>query len=336
MAILDYEHFARETNLALPAWLSAHTGGSVTADGTGPFNYGRAYTQTAGFFTGRMNAFPAVTQLWVNLHSFQTGHGTGQLLQLRNGSGSQCGARFNAGGQIEILRTDLTVVATVPNYVMALNTWNFFQFRFLVSPTVGECEVWVNGRQFLNATGLNLRGAANDNVDGWRIQTNTVTNSRISNVILYSLVGDAPTARTPETRIWVDLPNAPGASSAWTRSSGAANWEMVDEQPSDGDTTFNSAASLIDDLYSCPASVPAGAIVYTVAVEHNVRKDDAGVNEVVPLLRSNAVTAASPSPLALTTEYQRQRHIWHTDPDGGGAWTVARANGAQPGVRRTV
>jgi hypothetical protein len=132
------------------------------------------------------------------------------------------------------------------------------------------------------------------------------------------------------------LPNGAGASSGWTPSAGS-NYQNVDEQPNDGDTTYNSTTTVgAEDTYACPASVPAGCAVYAVAVEADVRKDDAGTNDADALLRSGGVNYASGSPLSLTTQYQRLTRIWKTDPATGAQWTVANANASQPGVKRTA
>lgn len=339
MALLDFEHWHRETNLSLPNWFNHTTGlgQNVTADGTGPFNYGRSWAAVnVGTSTGRVLAFTAVTEIWINLHVHRATNSTGTLFMLMNSSTDQCGLRRTAAGALEIIRGG-TLVATVPSFLLPALAWHFVQVRFLVSgTTLGQAEVWVNNVQVYSGTGLNLRNAATDAIDGWRVSGSS-PEDRIANVVLYSPTGAVPNARTPETRIYAELPNAAGAASAWTRNGGAANFDRVNEQPSNADTSFNSAAAAaLDDLYACPSSIPAGSIVYGVANEMVVRKDDAGPDEVQCLIHSGATTFADGISKPLSTTYQRFRHLWTTDPATGLAWTVGNANAAQVGIRRTL
>ena len=67
--LLDFEGWDRETNLALSNWYNFGVGsGSVSADGTGTFGYGRAINVPYG--NGR--TIPAQSVIWVNFHIYST------------------------------------------------------------------------------------------------------------------------------------------------------------------------------------------------------------------------------------------------------------------------
>lgn len=332
MALIDFEGFDRETDIALSNWWQGYAGSSFGADGSGYLGYGR-YCQPNDF-TRTFRTMPATGgPIWINAHVFQPlPPGPGDIIHWQLSGTSQCAVRLQTDMRVSFMR-DFVTLATTPLPVMALNAWYFLQLRSTISNSVGTMELWINGQLVLSFTGNNSNtGAAS--CDQWAIRATNGT--RFDNILVYNETGAAPNARTPETRIYTELPNANGSAVGWTPSAGA-NYQCVDEQPNDGDTSYNSAGSApLSDLYAYPSTVPTGAIVYAVAAEYDVRKDDGGTNEVDPLVRSGGTTYARGEVRALTTSYQRFKSFWETDPATGSAWTPANANAAEIGIRRTA
>ena len=331
MSLLDFEHAARETNSALSNWFSS-TDMAVRADGTGPFGYGRAMFT----FSTVRNLPGNYTTLWANFHFYQFGaaSATGLIFSFRDAGSNQVSVGLDNLNRVYVAVGASIVATSAPN-VWALNAWYFLQLRASIANAGGNIQVWLQGTKIIDFTG-DTQSTANNYVNQWQLSRNN-NNTDLANVIIYDEVGNAPNARTPETRIFADLPTGAGAATAWTPSAGA-NWQNVDEQPNDGDTTYNSAAAAaLDDLYGFPAgTIPGASVVYAVAHEFDVRKDDAGTNDVDSLIRSGGTTYAKGTPVGLTSTWQRFRAVWDTDPATGAAWTVANANAAQVGIRRTT
>lgn len=332
MALIDYEGFDRETDMALSNWFQFGNG-TISADNTGVLGYGR-YCVPSDVF-GSFRTMPATGgPVWMQAHIFQpTPPSGGRIFAWRLGGTLQCEVRLQADLRVSFHR-DFVNLATTPLPVMALNAWYFVQFRAVISNSVGSMQLWVNGQNVLSITGANTSNSGASSCDQWAIYSNNGT--RFDNVLVYDETGAAPNARTPETRIYTELANAAGATTEWTPSAGS-NFQNVDEQPNDGDTTYNSAASSpLTDLYAYPSTVPAGAIVYAVGVEYDARKDDGGTNEVDALIRAGGTTYAKGEVKGLTTSYQRFKATWTTNPSTAAVWTPAEANAAQAGIRRTA
>lgn len=337
--LLDYEHFNRETNGNLSNWFTYWEGSaSISADNSGPFGYGR-YLQAGGNNGGPARVLPASKQVvWIQGHLMLTSYSTynGAFLTWVEGAWAQVALLPDINGHLKLYRGDGNgALLATSTQTFSLNTWHFVQVRTAVGSTTGNVQVWVDGVLWIDFTG-NTQNTANAWVDKWWLGLSISGYYRWANIMVYDETGAAPNARTPETRIFADLPTGAGASTGWTPSAGS-NYQAVDEQPNDGDTTYVSAASApLDDLYSFGAPVPAGAAVYMVGGEIDARKDDAGTNNVDVLIRGNTTVAAGGSPFPLTTDYQRFRAWKDTDPSTGAAWTVANANGSQVGQRRTA
>lgn len=329
MAILDWEHWARETNLALPGWFSVTGSGSVSADGAGPFGIGR-YVSGAGTTCGRYLSFANTAETFTNFWVFFAGLADTVIYSLMDNTTAQVSIRITLTGTLRVVRGTSTLLGETAAPV-ALNTWLFVQLRTVVNNTTGIIELRVNGVPVITLTGQNTRSSANNFANGWTVGG---TNTRIAHLLIHSTAGDAPVTWTPETFCYADLPTGAGFHSGFTPSAGA-NWQNTDDQPNDGDTTYNAAAAPAKDSYAVSGSTPAGAVVYGVAVEAVARKDDAGVNTLDLGLRVSGTDYMGGAAAPLTTNYQRFRRLWTVNP-AGGAWTVSAANAAEPVAERVA
>ena len=332
MAIIDYEGFDRE-NANLNLYSSNNW--SISADNQGYQSYGR-YASTTNGTMQRASAYAAMQEGYWQSHVWFDSVPNNQGLYIRATLAGleQVSVRFAPTSQkIEVWRGSNKLGESASTYPVGV--WFFCQIRYVVTTTLGSVEVWINGKSVLAVTG-NTANTGSPNWDGWLLYYVGTPICRVDNIVVYSTTGDSPTSRTPETRIWDTLPTGAGATTQWSPSAGA-NWQCVDEQPSNGDSDYVLAASSgLTDTYSTPAAAEAGSIIYAVAIHATMRKDDAGTNEVDGVIRSGGNNYAHGSPAGVNSSYGRHRWIWHSDPATGVSWTVAAANSAQPGVRRTA
>lgn len=330
MALLDWEGFDRETaNLDI---LSS-TNLSISADNAGMHGYGR-YASTTNGAASRLAAFAPIQDGFFQCHARIDAVATNAGMQFGAmlGSQEQVQVRLDTDNRVALYRGG-TAIASGEKY--PVNAWFFLQIRFNIHPVSGSVEVRINGATVLNYSG-NTAATGSQNWDGWRIGGTSTPTMYWDNIILYSASGDVPNTWTPETRIWDALPTGAGGTTEWSPSAGS-NWQCVDEQPSNGDSDYVSAASApLTDTYSCPATAEAGSIIYGVAVHATLRKDDAGTNVVDGVLRVGTTNYAHGTPVGINSSYSRKRWLWTVDPSTGTAWTVTAANSAQPGVRRTA
>lgn len=338
--LLDFEGFDHFTLAGTPGMYAAVGTNNNSALGDGVFGYGRhaVSNNLANSWAGR-NLATNEQILLANFH-FRTpaAPGTSSTWFLfTDGGSAQMGLRFDASQRYTFVR-GTTVVATsaVP---VVVGAWLFLQFRVLINDVAGQADLWVNGVNVLSFAG-NTRQTANNYVNGWRWgYAQGTPASHFDNVVIYNEAGAAPNARTPETRVYFSLPSAPGPVTQFTPNGAATNWECVDENPPDDNTTYVSAAAAgLTDVYDIPANaIPAGADVYGVMARALARKDDAGANELDVLLRSGGTNYPSGSPVALSSSFVYQWQTWTENPATPGTpWTPGGANAALPGVTRTT
>lgn len=334
MALVDYEHFAKETNGFLSGWFDILGDCFPQADGSGPFGYGRG---ARGFQFGR-NLSPAINDFFVQFHFYLPSTSSVDppttFLQLKNAAGTDHVSFTMNFVTRTIIMNYQTGSTNCAIGSFAYDSWNFIQFRVHIGNADGAIQVWQNGSSIGSVVNVDTENTGGPTCHKWTLTSGNQI--RFANLLIYTESGNAPNARTPETRIYAVQPNGAGAATDFAATGAATNWQTQVDNPNDADTTYSAAASApASDLFTCPSSPIGGATIYAVAVEIDARKDDAGTNEIDELIRSGGTTFAAGSPSPLTAGYQRFRRFWDLDPATAAAWTASNANAAQVGYRRT-
>ena len=131
-------------------------------------------------------------------------------------------------------------------------------------------------------------------------------------------------------------PNAAGDATELTKSSGAANWEMVDEAVADEGTTYVYIASGTDknDLYNLPAHTIETGTITNVEVTVRVMKNGAYNGCTAWPMLSTGGTEYVGTEVALTNGvWADLDDDWAVNPKTGIAWTWDDIDALQIGVR---
>lgn len=130
------------------------------------------------------------------------------------------------------------------------------------------------------------------------------------------------------------IPDADGATAAWTASTGPSNYQDVDDALGayDDDTTYISSSTTDQDNYVSAGAVGSltGEDVLFIQSMALARND--GSNNIAMLVNSGSVSAGADK--TLTTAYQWVRKIDTVDPNTSLPWASAAAiDAAEWGVR---
>ena len=131
-------------------------------------------------------------------------------------------------------------------------------------------------------------------------------------------------------------PNAAGYYTQLVPTAGKANWDCVDETPSDSDTTRVKTkdidGSSYADLYNIPNSaIPAGSTINSVTVYMNVKSESATYKSSWKIyLKTNSAYAGG-SWVTPGTSYTVYSKAYLTNPITGLAWTIAEIDALQIG-----
>ena len=129
-------------------------------------------------------------------------------------------------------------------------------------------------------------------------------------------------------------PNGDGNSTQLTPSTGS-NWQNVDESnPSDGDTTYNTAdANSETDLYTMTDLSETGDILGLQA-HVEVRVTSGNPRKIrIPVRQSTTTSEGSDLTIA-GDDYGARRRILETNPHTASAWTKSEIDSVEVGIKR--
>lgn len=201
--------------------------------------------------------------------------------------------------------------------------------------TYGYVKVWLNTALILDATNVNTQQTANsyiNKVATHKLLTNQ-TPPNFDDIVMCSVSGAVDNDHIGDVRVPYRTVVGAGAQTDWSRNTGAANWQALDEIPANGDTdyVYSSTAGQID-LYTLADLGIASGTILGVQPQGNLRKDDAGVREFAFMLRSGGVNAQGVTKQALDS-YRYFCQMFAVDPTDNAAWDIARVDALEIGQK---
>ena len=253
----------------------------------------------------------------------------------------QLSVRIEYTNRLQVVRNG-TVLATETAATMSLNTWYYIELKVTFSGTTGSYALRRNGAVVAgipDATGVNTIGTANafaNQIAVMAVNGNVNPGSMaFDDLYLCDNAGTVNNDFLGDIRVLGQLPNAAGTPATTFNKFGAAatNWQSVNDNPNDGDTTYVASSTVGNsETYKYPALPGNTTRVLAVVGTPIARKDDAGGRSLAAHVRSGTVEADGPSS-ALSTTYAIYEQVMETNPVTGAAWDVPTFNAAEFGPK---
>lgn len=264
------------------------------------------------------------------LRKGSTDSGSNTFVTFIDSATSQVGLRINNDGSIAVYRGGSTAStqlgSTSAAGVIPTNAYVYVEFKVVFHASAGSFEVWVDGASIISASGLDTTNTANDSADRVRFG-----NTAVSQDIDDLYIDDA--TEHGICKVEHQKPNAAGTFAEFTPSAGS-NWQNVDEQAHDSDTTYNSTTTTGHrDSFNHTDLVTATGDVIAIQHIYVARKDDVGVREIAELHVQGGSEYAGDTK-TLTTSYQTFLKVRETNPHTGNVYTIAELNsGVETGYK---
>jgi hypothetical protein len=226
------------------------------------------------------------------------------------------------------------IYQTGPGVVMA-NSYPSFECSIPVGASV-TAQVWMNGAQIINASGINTQSTANAYFN--QVAIGDLDNSGLGGSRFYmddfrvwdSTGGTQNAALGTDSRMVTKLASGAGAFTQWTPNGAAANWQCVDDDPPDDDTSYVSGATIgLQDSYAVPSAGFTAAPAMVVA-RFRMRKDDGATRSVEIGASQGATAGVAGGILTIGSTYAFIDCCIADDPATILPWTAAGADTAQP------
>ena len=250
------------------------------------------------------------------------------IMEFREGSTTHGRLAYNGNGTFTVSRSGTTLSGSpTANLGIAANTWYYLELDYTVHDSTGAYEFRVNGTNVASGSGLDTRNGGTGIIDTLAIQQPNATANDWDDY--YAASGS--TSFQGDSRVITDMPNADGASSAWTASSGS-DYQCVDEIPYNSDTDYiSTSTATADDTFAFPSTGVTGTVL-GVQTQAIARKDDAAARNLALLVDSGGTLDVGSSQ-ALGGSYAKYNRTDLVDPDTGSAWAMTAVNAAEYGVR---
>jgi len=235
----------------------------------------------------------------------------------------------------KVYRGDVNDTLIASGGLIPLNHWQYIEAHVVIHDTSGICTVKVNGSQIINFSGDTNNGGASD-IKVIRLGTNTGSIPSYADVYFDDLVvndttGSYNNSWTGRGGIELLSPNGAGTSTDLTASAGS-NYECVDEQPPDDDTTYVYGSTQDDhDGYTLTNTTQTGT-VEAIKWFAYAKTTAAGSDAIKRHLRINGTDYNGASDLNLTTDYAYYKEILEENPDDSAAFETADLDAMEAGV----
>ncbi len=309
--------------------LTKWTSGTLTAVQPGRFDYGQCARLASNALLVRgLGGNHAI--LGVALAYRPAVINASFIVGFRDAGTAQCEARLRSDGRIDLARNG-AVLATSAGLLSA-GVWYHLELKVAIHDTAGAIELRVNGVSFAAASGVDTKNTANAYANEAAIQANGIT-ADYDDLAVWNTGGGQNNDWLGDGRIFTRLPSGAGYYSQWMPLAGL-NYQNVDDNPADGDETYNSAATVGSlDSYAFPP-IPGVGTIKAVQLALIARKDDAGARAIAALLRRGSDSLGGSQGLA--DAYAAYLQLWEVDPITAAAWTLANFNNTEFGIRLTA
>ena len=262
---------------------------------------------------------------------------TGYFFYFRDAANSvsQVGLFLNADGTISVRRGSTTLdttVATTP-----LDEWFYLEFLVTIHASAGAYELRMNGATILSASGVNTQNGGVAQASQCWLTGSGGLGSNLNGSIDFDdfvLQSGSASALLGDCRVDTFFPDADGASSQFTPSTGTDNYAMVDEANPDDDTTYVESSTVGHiDLYGFPDLSHTPANIYAVQVSPRVNKTESGYRSMKAVVRSGGANYESAERVIGADTFVWVPLLFEEDPDTAAAWTIAGVNAIEAGLK---
>jgi len=213
MAVIFCDGFDMYSSLTdMVLW--SNTSGDSLTNVTPPFGNGQTLRLTTTASTATFTSATNETTVYGSIRVFIVSGSSAQYtaFTLTDAGTAQCTIRFNCDGSIGLYTGGPTgTLLQTYTGLYTPSTWHGFQFKIVISNTVGSIEIRQDGvtSNTITKTGVNTRGGTtNAFVNGFSVINTSIVANGIDDVFLNNTSGNQPTSWPGDVRAIQQTPTA--------------------------------------------------------------------------------------------------------------------------------
>lgn len=236
-------------------------------------------------------------------------------------------------GKVAAYGAGNTHLATTVNAVYKKDRWHYFEVKVVCHDTAGSYEVRVDGVAVLSDSNVDTRTGADTRFVRFRCDEYY---QYLDDIYICDTDGTVNNNFLGQIMVEGIFPDADGDSSDWTPASGTDNYAMVDDNPTDNDTSFvESGTEGDEDLYGyTDLSTITDEDILGVVLKTEPRMTAfPGDLDIYQTVKSGTTASDGDATNIADDSYTSVQRVLEMDPDTSSAWTVSGVNGAQFGIK---
>ncbi len=232
-------------------------------------------------------------------------------------------------------RTSTWLVYTGTNVFMQ-STWNYVELKMTYGAT-GAVTLVVNGTTVANVSSVDTRSHTSDValtrvLIGWPWGSAVNNSTYFDDIYICNGQGTTNNDFLGAVKVVTLFPTANGTTNQFTPTGTASNWDAVNEQTIDNDTTYvaSSTPGYIDQYNVSNLSVTPSAI-YGVAVCSQAMKVENSARQYRNTVTVGGTTTNGTTVTPILGTYRLNQDLFQTAP-GGAAWTPTDVDNMEIGL----
>ena len=217
--------------------------------------------------------------------------------------------------------------------LFSANTWYYIEFKVTIHGTTGAYEVRINQNNISSDSGINTSDTGNAYGDAVRFYA-TENSPWYDDIYILDGTGGENDDFLGEMKVEILLPTSDTITADWSLSTGADHYALVDENPSDEDTTYvYSTVSAEVDLYNYDDIGSAFQTIYGVQVNTQAKVSSAASIDMYTPVSSGSTVSNGTAVTVSDTNYKTFGRAIGLDPDTGALWLSGAVDAALFGVK---
>ncbi len=277
-------------------------------------------------------------QTWIVGYAFRTPptfSGTARpMIQFIDTATGQMDIKLTNGGGGGLLVTRNGTTLDTINGLFSASTWYYIEFKVKIHDTTGTYEVHVNG----SSVGTPGSGADTDFTGSGTADIvkifNTESTPWYDDIYILDGTGGENDDFLGEMKVEILLPESDTISQDWSMSTGADHYALVDDNPSDEDTTYVYSTDSGDiDYYNYEDIGSAFQVIYGVQINTQAKVSSAASIEMYLTLSSGSTVSNGTAVTVSDTNYKTFGRAVGLDPDTSALWLSGAIDAAIFGVK---
>lgn len=259
-----------------------------------------------------------------------------RIFSLYDSTSEQFALRMTAAGELVLYRgTTIITGGTSAPGVLVTDAWHYIEIKVTIGdPGVGNYELRVAGVNILSDANEDTKQTANAYAQTIRFlgafNSDPDTQFAFDDIYICDTTGSVNNDFLGPKRVVVIFSDGAGDSTDFTPSAGS-NYQAVDDNPHDTDTTYVESGTATDrDLYTFGNVSLVN--ISGIQISAICRDTDASPFDIKLVAKSGSTTDAGSAQTVGSVGYVTRSRILEENPDTSAAWTDSEIDAAQFGI----